>query len=83
MMVVSIDQVEALICKGWRLVTVLPQGKAVSTHSGSGIWTVCINRWSGSSGVSTDRWFWHSPFLPSQGGRNPLERDQNSLSTFL
>jgi hypothetical protein len=36
-MVVSIDQVEELICKGWRLVTVLPQGKAVCTHSGSGI----------------------------------------------
>ncbi|MGC1709084.1 MAG: hypothetical protein WA799_04690 [Nitrosotalea sp.] len=35
--VVSIDQVEELICKGWKLVTVLPQGKAVCTNSGGGI----------------------------------------------
>lgn len=33
--VASIDQVEALICKGWKLVTILPQEKAVLTHSGS------------------------------------------------
>ena len=33
--VASIDQVEELIGKGWRLVTILPQEKAVLTHSGS------------------------------------------------
>jgi hypothetical protein len=34
-MVVSVEQVEELIGKGWKLVTILPQGKAVCTYSGS------------------------------------------------
>ncbi|HYL66979.1 MAG TPA: hypothetical protein VEU72_07475 [Nitrosopumilaceae archaeon] len=33
-MVVSIEQVEELIGKGWKLVAILPQGKAVCTYSG-------------------------------------------------
>ena len=36
-MVVSIDQVEDMISKGWKLDTVLPHGKAVCTHRGSGM----------------------------------------------
>ncbi|MEM2159725.1 MAG: hypothetical protein QXN55_02075 [Candidatus Nitrosotenuis sp.] len=35
--VASIDQVEEMICKGWILVAMLPQQKAVLTHSGSRI----------------------------------------------
>ena len=35
--VVSVEQIEELIGKGWRLVTILPQGKAVCTYSGSGL----------------------------------------------
>ena len=36
-MVVSIEQVEELISKGWKIVTILPHGKAVCTHRGSGL----------------------------------------------
>ncbi|MDE1818663.1 MAG: hypothetical protein KGI19_08680 [Thaumarchaeota archaeon] len=36
-MVISIDQIEEMIGKGWRLVTILPHGKAVCTNSGSGL----------------------------------------------
>ena len=35
--VASVEQIEELIGKGWKLVTILPHGKAVCTHSGSGL----------------------------------------------